>query len=344
MALSTLTEAGVLAALAEFDELGRDAFLARYGFRKSKSYFLVRNGQRYDSKAIAGVAVAFSQPGTDALSASAFSGGEATVQAALNRLGFEVVYEPSRNPDWSRDELILAFDFYMRHRDRMPDKSTADVLDLSKEISKLGKLIHAHADETFRNANGVYMKAMNFRRFDPNFRETGRAGLSRGGHGDELVWRDFVDAPGALAAAAAAIRSTLALVDEDEEIAEQLAQPLEDDFAEATEGGLVTRLHRTRERNKAIVKRKKEAVARQRGRLICEACEFDFEGRYGDRGRGFIECHHVRPVSELTGQSLTRLNDLALLCSNCHRMVHAKAPWLSLVELRALIERGAGLN
>ena len=142
MALSSLTEAGVLAAIAEFDQLGREAFLARYGYKKSRSYFLVRNGERYDSKAIAGAAVAFSQPGTDALSASAFSGGEATVQAALNRLGFEVVHEPSRNPDWSRDELILAFDFYMRHRDRMPDKSTTEILDLSKDISKLGKPAH----------------------------------------------------------------------------------------------------------------------------------------------------------------------------------------------------------
>jgi 5-methylcytosine-specific restriction protein A len=338
MTLANLTQAGVVQALEEFDEIGRDAFLAKYGFRKSKSYFLVHNGQRYDSKAIAGAALAFSGAGNDPLSPQDFSGGEKTVKPALERLGYEVVHEPSRNPDWTRDELILAFDFYMRHRDRMPDKSSEDIARLSSDISKLGRLVHAHAEDTFRNPNGVYMKAMNFRRFDPNFRDSGRSGLSRGGQGDERIWNDFADDPKALAAAATAIRNMLVLVEDDEDVAEGLSQPLDEDFAEAIEGGLVTRLHRTRERNKQIVKRKKEDVIRRHGRLGCEACAFDFEASYGDRGRGFIECHHLRPVRDIVGQGVTRLNDLALLCSNCHRMVHAKSPWLSLDELRALLK------
>jgi 5-methylcytosine-specific restriction protein A len=337
MTLANLTQAGVLRAIAEFDQLGRDAFLAKYGFKKSKSYFLIHQAQRYDSKAIAGAALAFSGLGNDPLSPQEFSGGEKTVKPALERLGFEVIYEPSRNPDWTRDELILAFDFYMRHRDRMPDKSSDDIAKLSSDIARLGRLMHGHGEETFRNANGVYMKAMNFRRFDPKFRDAGKSGLSRGGQGDERVWNDFVEDPKALAAAAAAIQGMLVLVEGDEDMAENLAQPVEEDFAEAIEGGLVTRLHRTRERNAQITKRKKEDVLRRHGRLRCEACAFDFEASYGDRGRGFIECHHLRPVSDIVGQGITRLNDLALLCSNCHRMVHAKAPWLSLDELRALL-------
>jgi hypothetical protein len=55
MGLSDLTDrSAVLQAIAEYDQLGRESFLARYGFGPARSYFLLHNGKRYDSKAIAG--------------------------------------------------------------------------------------------------------------------------------------------------------------------------------------------------------------------------------------------------------------------------------------------------
>ncbi len=59
----------------------------------------------------------------------------------------------------------------------------------------------------------------------------------------------------------------------------------------------------------------------------------DFGERYGQRGEGFIECHHTKPLAS-PGQTVTRLDDLALLCSNCHRMVHLRRPMLSVEDLR----------
>jgi 5-methylcytosine-specific restriction protein A len=75
------------------------------------------------------------------------------------------------------------------------------------------------------------------------------------------------------------------------------------------------------------------------GRLQCEGCSFDFAQTYGDRGQGFMEAHHTRPVHELDPDHVTRLADLALVCANCHRMIHARRPWLTLPELRALLAR-----
>jgi len=72
----------------------------------------------------------------------------------------------------------------------------------------------------------------------------------------------------------------------------------------------------------------------------CMVCGFDFEERYGERGKGFIEVHHLTPVSELG--SNTKVNstiDLAVVCSNCHRMIHRqKDNILSLGELKKLIK------
>lgn len=71
----------------------------------------------------------------------------------------------------------------------------------------------------------------------------------------------------------------------------------------------------------------------------CKACGFDFEKRYGKRGEGFIEVHHLRPVSELKRESkIDPATDMTVVCPNCHRMIHRdKNKILSLEELRALI-------
>ena len=66
----------------------------------------------------------------------------------------------------------------------------------------------------------------------------------------------------------------------------------------------------------SLVRRKKEKLLRQDEASLCEACEFDFEVVYGDRGKGFIECHPTKPASELKAGEKTRLSDVALVCSN----------------------------
>ncbi|MGA5043903.1 HNH endonuclease [Streptomyces arboris] len=97
----------------------------------------------------------------------------------------------------------------------------------------------------------------------------------------------------------------------------------EDDFS-ALEGRLLLGRHRSRERNKGLRKKKLDTVLRQGHQLACEACGFDFERVYGDRGRGYIECHHVVPLHE-AGEGRTKLSDLALIRANCYRMIHRRA-------------------
>lgn len=101
MALSDITDrSAVLAAMEEFDRVGRDTFLERHGFSTAREYLVLHEGRAYDSKAIVGVAHGH-QTGTP-LSAGEFSGGEQTVVPLLERLGFEVV-APSRLPGIWKD-------------------------------------------------------------------------------------------------------------------------------------------------------------------------------------------------------------------------------------------------
>jgi predicted HNH restriction endonuclease len=82
--------------------------------------------------------------------------------------------------------------------------------------------------------------------------------------------------------------------------------------------------HRKRENRK---RREKIATALRKGngRLICEVpnCGFDFHARYGELGVGFAEVHHKKPLSDAptTGRAV-KLADLAIVCANCHRMIH----------------------
>jgi 5-methylcytosine-specific restriction protein A len=235
-----------------------------------------------------------------------------------------------RNPPWTIDELILALDLYLQHHGNPPGKNSAEIVQLSETLNAMASKFGASDYEKFRNPNGVYMKLMNFRRFDPDYTASGRVGLTRGNKNEQVVWERFAANPAKLRSVANAIKVAIELPE-----VENRADEPED--MEAEEGRVLTRLHHTRERNRKLIdKRKAQALAKQ-GKLECEVCGFDFERRYGARGKGFIEAHHTKPVHTLTEGSTTKLSDLALVCANCHRMIHAARPWLEINELKALL-------
>jgi 5-methylcytosine-specific restriction protein A len=235
----------------------------------------------------------------------------------------------TRNPTWHRDELILALDLYVRHHPSHIGQDHPDVRALSKLLNAL--LIHADRPDAakFRNANGVYMKLCNFLRFDPTY--TGK-GLRAGGLLEEDVWNEFANDHGRLAETAASIRARV----EHPSAYEVISVP-EDEEDEFPEGKVLFRAHRSRERNRMLVKRAKSLAVKRHGRLVCQICGFDFKDRYGQLGDGYIECHHTVPISHLNPGTKTKVADLALLCSNCHRMVHRRRPWLTIRDLLNLL-------
>ncbi len=112
----------------------------------------------------------------------------------------------------------------------------------------------------------------------------------------------------------------------------------EDDELDFPEGRRRYALHRRLERNPQVSRVAKEKRLSETGHLKCDACDFSFSKRYGPRGHGFIEAHHTAPVSELRRGARTRLSNIALVCSNCHRMLHRRRPWLRMDQLRMLLQ------
>lgn len=207
MIRAEITREGVLKAIAEHDELGRSTFLQRYGFNGARDYFLVYETKNYDSKAIAAVAHKWAPGGNGRpLSALELSGGKADAAKKLLELGFTVT-SPGQNADWTHDEHVLALDLYMTNPASPPGKESREVRELSALLNAFGRRSGLAMTEKFRNANGVYMKMMNFRRLDPRFQAQGKAGLARGAKGEEEVWARYANDLGSLRAAAAAIKA-----------------------------------------------------------------------------------------------------------------------------------------
>nr|WP_212029810.1 HNH endonuclease [Metabacillus lacus] len=77
--------------------------------------------------------------------------------------------------------------------------------------------------------------------------------------------------------------------------------------------------------------------------FTCKVCGFNFEDVYGERGKEYIEVHHVKPLNSLKGeeQYFDPRTDLIPVCSNCHRMIHRRPDKvLSIEEMRKIINKG----
>lgn len=235
----------------------------------------------------------------------------------------------TRNPAWETDELILALDLYFTINPQTATPADAAVVDLSKVLNALPIHPHKPDAERFRNPNGVRMKLMNFLRFDPTYKGKG---LTAGNRKEEDVWKTYAHDRPLLAKVAANIRATTApAVRHEIESA-----PPDEDFT-APEGRVLYLLHRSRERDTKLVQKKKASALQLHGTLACEVCAFDFAKFYGPLGEAFIECHHTKPLAQLEVNATTSLADLALVCANCHRMLHRGGKVHTIAELQALV-------
>ena len=90
--------------------------------------------------------------------------------------------------------------------------------------------------------------------------------------------------------------------------------------------------HIIRERDQELVNRKKK-MARS---LSCEVCGFNSESCYGVP---YCEVHHIKPLAKLKEGTETRLEDLAIVCANCHRIIHSENPPIGINRMKKLIRQ-----
>lgn len=238
----------------------------------------------------------------------------------------------ARNPNWTRDELILALELYFKTNPLHTSKNHPDIVNLSELLNSLPIHFRAEQEETFRNPDGVYMKLCNFLRFDPSYEGEG---LSAGSKLDEEIWSEFSTKHSYLSETADAIRRNFSGLTSPQSSTQESELVNEDE--EFPEGRILTRIHKQKERSSTVVRKKKTHVLNLSGKLVCEACDFDFADFYGDLGQGFAECHHNLPLSTIQIITKIKMSDLSIVCSNCHRMLHRIRPWIKVEQLKQLL-------
>ena len=105
--------------------------------------------------------------------------------------------------------------------------------------------------------------------------------------------------------------------------------------APGDEDGSKRRLHTRIERNSILARRAKKWHGYR-----CQACDRQLDELYGAIARNVIAAHHLVPLLSLNGKRVTLdpKQDLALLCPNCHRVIHKTGRPEDVSPLRALLK------
>ncbi|WP_051304116.1 HNH endonuclease [Calidithermus chliarophilus] len=254
------------------------------------------------------------------------------LRALLTALGVNSgTAHPRKSTAWTRDALILVLDQYFRGG--VPEDLSHSAISDLHEL--LRQLLETHGVKPL-SPRDVHRKLADFAGLDSSGGPTAFPQPGRVGDAEIELWGDFVGRRGELESIAEAIRSQLQVREKAPGEGELLDEAGED--YQAPEGRLLLATHKRRERNRNLVEAKKQRVLALRGTLQCEVCGFDFQEVYGELGSGFIECHHNVPLASLPGPRENSLEDLALVCSNCHRMLHrSREHTLTVEELRAML-------
>lgn len=230
------------------------------------------------------------------------------------------------NPDWSRDEVILALDLYLACDGVVPGGSDPRVIALSEVLRGLALHPPESRVGSFRNPDGVSFKLQNIRQV-----ASGK-GLANVSKTDREVWAAFGDKPLQVKQLSEAIVSLGT-----SELSPDL--PTVDIEEEFCEGRLLTAHHSWRERQPNL--RRFLIAAREKdGKLKCEGCGWTGGAMNAQIARSGFEAHHLAPLAE-TGPAVSKLEDVALLCATCHRITHRwialSGEWLSREAIAKLV-------
>lgn len=232
------------------------------------------------------------------------------------------------NPDWSRDETLLAIHLYQSLAGSIPGPTDPSVIALSETLKALPIHHAAERRDSFRNPAGVAFKLQNIRQA-----ASGR-GLKHTSKLDRELWDLYGHRPEEVSRVAEAIvaaSSTRELLSREVDAVTE-----EETFAE---GAVLTATHYRRERDPRA--RKKVLESRlNAGTLRCDCCDAVPRVQHLDLALAAFEVHHTLPLAT-TGPKQTRISDLALLCAVCHRLIHRamklERKWIGVADLKALL-------
>ena len=223
-------------------------------------------------------------------------------------------------PRWCRDEYILILELYFQFRETAPAKNDPILIEYSNYLRSMNTDF-AVKEPKYRNANGVYLRLMNYRSCDPFWTTQGKVGMTAGSTGKcKEIWEEFSGDSETVKLLASEIKLEL---EQNQNSVSRQSQEVES--TSSFEGRKRLRIHYSRER--ASQRKQKIALTiKLNGELRCEVCEITEEKYISIRTHSIFEVHHIIPLAKADGEIETKLEDLAVLCANCHKAIHSIEP------------------
>lgn len=233
------------------------------------------------------------------------------------------------NSPWTKEELALILDLYFFLEKEAIHCRDPRLTKLSEVLNHLPLREGVPLDTLrLRTPHEVWLKLYGCRTIDPHYRDPCQIPVSQP---DTSTFSKFTGDVKRIVSRARRIRK----VTEDNTVRAGLygikngaEAATQTDKAESS-----FTLHQYLERTSNYsIWEKKLRVLSEYGGFACEVCGLDFMQRYGPRGFGYVEGHHRTPLAELSTETETTVEDLALVCANCHQMLH-RSGILTLAEL-----------
>ena len=226
------------------------------------------------------------------------------------------------NPNWSKDETILALNLFFEFNQNIPGPNDEKIIELSKLLRKYPFHSIEARKSSFRNPDGVAFKLQNIRQV-----ATGK-GFGNFSKMDKLVWNEYGDKVSFVKTLAEKIRNGIEIIEKDIEI--------EDTDEYFKEGRIITALHKRRERS-SLLRNKKIELLKKNKQIYCEICGLKPYIKDEKLIYSIFECHHIHLLSD-TNETITELKDIAFLCCNCHKILHKiiviENRWFSIQEVK----------
>jgi len=174
---------------------------------------------------------------------------------------------------------------------------------------------------------------MNFRSCDHYWRNQGQVGMRAGSKGKcKEIWNEFAEDAELVHELAEQIKAEIKLGP-----MPKLPAIEQSEVQSVLEGKLRLRIHYSRERSSQR-KHKLEDFQKTHGQIFCEACGESGERYEINKQESIFEVHHILPLAIAEDQVITKLDDLAVLCANCHRAIHSLSPLPNIEQFKTFMK------
>jgi 5-methylcytosine-specific restriction enzyme A len=240
-----------------------------------------------------------------------------------------VIKKKIKNPDWTREEMILALDLYFRLDQGQMHHRNPDVIRVSNELIALNIHTEISDKKKFRSPDSVSRRLGNFKTMDKTYLGEG---LPNAGKLARKVWDEFKSHRDKLSKEAELIRQLYLKPGSDEDSGFS-----EKEYNYKTD--FLFNYHRNKETDPVVVKVKKEMVLSEKKSLKCEVCGIDSLDFYGELGKDMMEIHYEKELKDVPGLETIEMKDCIIVCSNCHKILDKNYGLFTSSDLFRIIKK-----